>query len=94
MAGWICLNSCRSSVNSRAAAGVDLGFQRRPLSFCNWANTVYHGLPKDLYKFNAEPGKYLAFLGRVSPEKCPDQAIELAKRVGLAFEDGRQSRPG
>ena len=60
--------------------------QRRPLSWCNWANTVYHGLPKDLYTFNAEPGKYLAFLGRVSPEKCPDQAIELAKRVGLPLK--------
>ena len=60
--------------------------QRRPLPWCNWANTVYHGLPKDLYKFTAEPGKYLAFLGRVSPEKCPDQAIELAKRVGLPLK--------
>ncbi len=60
--------------------------QRRPLAFCNWQNTVYHGLPKNLYTFNAEPGKYLAFLGRVSPEKCPDQAIELAKRVGLPLK--------
>ncbi|HNL90430.1 MAG TPA: glycosyltransferase family 4 protein, partial [Nitrospira sp.] len=60
--------------------------QRKPLPWCNWANTVYHGLPHDLYKFHPEPGKYLAFLGRVSPEKCPDQAIELAKRVGIPMK--------
>ena len=42
--------------------------QRKPLPWCNWANTVYHGLPHDLYKFHPEPGKYLAFLGRVSPK--------------------------
>ena len=60
--------------------------QRRPLPWCNWQNTVYHGLPQNLYTSNAEPGKYLAFLGRVSPEKCPDQAIELAKRVGLPLK--------
>jgi glycosyltransferase involved in cell wall biosynthesis len=45
--------------------------------------TVYHGLPGDLYSVHPEPGQYLAFLGRISPEKCPDQAIELAKRVGI-----------
>jgi glycosyltransferase involved in cell wall biosynthesis len=44
---------------------------------------VYHGLPSDLYSGHSEPGRYLAFLGRISPEKCPDQAIELAKRVGI-----------
>ncbi|MBK8378186.1 MAG: glycosyltransferase family 4 protein [Nitrospira sp.] len=60
--------------------------QRRPLPWCNWQNTVYHGLPHDLYKCHPEPGKYLAFLGRVSPEKCPDQAIELAKRVGIPMK--------
>jgi glycosyltransferase involved in cell wall biosynthesis len=57
--------------------------QRRPLPWCNWLGTVYHGLPADLYTVHTEPGRYLAFLGRISPEKCPDQAIELAKRVGM-----------
>ncbi|HIE32868.1 MAG TPA: glycosyltransferase family 4 protein, partial [Thermodesulfobacteriaceae bacterium] len=57
--------------------------QRRPLSFLNWIGTVYHGLPADLYRPVYEPGKYLAFLGRISPEKRPDRAIELAERVGI-----------
>ncbi|MEX5216684.1 MAG: glycosyltransferase family 4 protein [Nitrospira sp.] len=57
--------------------------QRRPLPWCNWLGTVYHGLPSRLYTGHPESGQYLAFLGRISPEKCPDQAIELAKRVGM-----------
>ncbi|HET9845733.1 MAG TPA: glycosyltransferase family 4 protein [Nitrospira sp.] len=57
--------------------------QRRPLPWANWIRTVYHGLPSGMYRLHSEPGKYLAFLGRIAPEKCPDQAIELAKRVGM-----------
>jgi glycosyltransferase involved in cell wall biosynthesis len=57
--------------------------QRKPLPWSNWAATVQHGLPADLYSFHPQPGKYLAFLGRISPEKRPDQAIEIAKRVGM-----------
>jgi glycosyltransferase involved in cell wall biosynthesis len=57
--------------------------QRRPLGWINWLETVYHGLPADLYSFHPEPGKYLAFLGRISPEKRPDHAIALAKEVGI-----------
>jgi glycosyltransferase involved in cell wall biosynthesis len=57
--------------------------QRKPLPGANWAATVYHGIPKDLYSFHERPGSYLAFLGRISPEKCPDHAIEIAKRVGI-----------
>jgi len=57
--------------------------QRRPLPWSNWQATVYHGLPNDLYTFHPLPGKYLAFLGRISPEKRPDHAIEIAKRVGM-----------
>jgi len=56
--------------------------QRTPLPHANWMGTVYHGLP-DLYSFHPESGSYLAFLGRISPEKRPDHAIEVAKRVGL-----------
>lgn len=61
--------------------------QRRPLSWANWQATIYHGLPRDLYTFHPRPGRYLAFLGRIAPEKCPDQAIEIAKRVGLPLRD-------
>ncbi len=57
--------------------------QRTPLPFANWQGTVYHGLPKDLYAFHEKPGNYLAFLGRFSPEKQPDQAIEIAKHLGM-----------
>lgn len=57
--------------------------QRRPVPYANWQATVYHGLPLDLYKFQPQPGNYLAFLGRISIEKRPDHAIEIAKRVGL-----------
>jgi glycosyltransferase involved in cell wall biosynthesis len=57
--------------------------QRKPLPQANWARTVYHGIPKTLYSPHERPGSYLAFLGRISPEKCPDHAIEIAKRVGI-----------
>jgi glycosyltransferase involved in cell wall biosynthesis len=56
--------------------------QRRPMPPVNWAGTVYHGLPLDLLRFNAEPREgYLAFLGRISPEKRPDRAIQIARRA-------------
>ena len=53
----------------------------------NWAGTVHHGLPRDLLPFNATPkGGYLAFLGRISPEKGPDRAIEIATRAGAKLK--------
>ena len=58
--------------------------QRRPMPPVNWVGNVYHGLPRDLLPFTAEPGEgYLAFLGRISPEKRPDRAIEIATRAGV-----------
>src|SRR4029077_2748611 len=60
--------------------------QRRPMPFMNWAATVYHGLPQDLYRFYDTPGKYFAFLGRISPEKRVDRAIEVAKRMGVPIK--------
>ena len=60
--------------------------QRLPLP-ANWVATVYHGLPPDLYGYS--PGKfggYLAFLGRICPEKRPDRAIEIAKRTNLPLK--------
>ena len=57
--------------------------QRGPVSWANWHATVYHGLPRDLYNMHQNAGGYLAFLGRIAPEKRPDHAIELAKRAGI-----------
>jgi glycosyltransferase involved in cell wall biosynthesis len=57
--------------------------QRLPLPNVNWKGTVYHGLPENLYRFRREPGEYLACLGRISPEKGVDRAIEIAKQVRL-----------
>lgn len=57
--------------------------QRRPLPYANWAGTVLHGLPGDLYRPGDGRDGYLAFLGRISPEKRPDRAIEIARRAGI-----------
>jgi glycosyltransferase involved in cell wall biosynthesis len=56
--------------------------QRRPLPFANWAATVHHGVSTDLYRFHPESQGYLAFLGRISPEKRPDRAIAIATAAG------------
>ncbi len=60
--------------------------QRKPLPFANWAGTVHHGMTADIYQPNYEPGGYLAFLGRISPEKRPDRAIAIAKRLGMRLK--------
>jgi glycosyltransferase involved in cell wall biosynthesis len=57
--------------------------QRLPLPWATWIATVQHGLPRDLFHYHAGPGRYLAFLGRISPEKRCDRAIEIAIRAGL-----------
>jgi glycosyltransferase involved in cell wall biosynthesis len=57
--------------------------QRTPLPNLCWQGTVYHGLPRDLLPLSTEPKGYLAFLGRISPEKGPDTAIRIARRAGL-----------
>jgi glycosyltransferase involved in cell wall biosynthesis len=56
--------------------------QRKPLPFANWAATVHHGLAQGLYQFSPTSRGYLAFLGRISPEKRPDRAIAIATRLG------------
>lgn len=60
--------------------------QRGPLPYVNWINTIYHGIPKDFYSLNENEGKYLAFLGRISPEKRVDTAIEIAKKAGIKIK--------
>lgn len=57
--------------------------QRAPIPDANWKATVYHGLPRDLLRPGSGGGGYLAFIGRISPEKGPDRAIEIARRAGL-----------
>ncbi|BCT92329.1 glycosyl transferase [Lysobacter helvus] len=61
--------------------------QRKPLASANWLGTVHHGMPDTLCPFNGEPqGDYLAFLGRISPEKRVDRAITIARRVGMPLK--------
>jgi len=61
--------------------------QRAPLPpYVNWLATVYHGLGRDLCPFYPDSGDYLAFLGRISPEKGPDRAIVTAKRAGIPLK--------
>lgn len=59
--------------------------QRRPVPQANFVKTIYHGLPSDLIAAG-QGGDYLAFLGRMSPEKRPDRAIEIARRAGLPIK--------
>jgi glycosyltransferase involved in cell wall biosynthesis len=56
--------------------------QRAPLPQANWLGTVWHGLPVDLFAFEPRPSDYLVFLGRISPEKRVDRAIEIARQIG------------
>jgi glycosyltransferase involved in cell wall biosynthesis len=60
--------------------------QRKPLPWANWIGTVHHGLPAEALPMNEGPGDYLAFLGRVSPEKGLDRAIEIAIRSGVKLK--------
>jgi glycosyltransferase involved in cell wall biosynthesis len=56
--------------------------QRQPLPQAGWIGTVHHGLPMDLLRFHPRPGRYLAFLGRIAPEKRVDRAIAIAIACG------------
>jgi glycosyltransferase involved in cell wall biosynthesis len=60
--------------------------QRRPLPHAHWIDTVYHGMPASTLTFHAQPGNYLAFLGRIAPPKRPDLAIEIAERAGVPLK--------
>ena len=60
--------------------------QRAPMPWANWLATVHHGLPEDLYELHERPGEYLAFLGRISPEKRVDRAIEIARKANLRLK--------
>lgn len=60
--------------------------QRRPVHKATWVDTVYHGLPKGLLAPKPKTPTYLAFLGRISPEKRVDRAIHIAERCGLPLK--------
>jgi len=62
--------------------------QREPLRDLDlaWAGTVYHGLPLEGYPYASQDRGYLAFLGRIAPEKQPDVAIEIARRAGVPLK--------
>lgn len=61
--------------------------QRLPMPPVNWVGRVHHGIPPAMLAFNPRPAQpYLAFLGRISPEKRPDRAIEIAVRAGLPLK--------
>jgi glycosyltransferase involved in cell wall biosynthesis len=60
--------------------------QRAPLPHARWMDTVYHGLPQDLFRFQPERGTYFAFLGRISPEKRVDRAIRIAEHLGVPIK--------
>jgi glycosyltransferase involved in cell wall biosynthesis len=61
--------------------------QRKPIASANFAATIHHGIPSDLLKPTYDPrGGYLAFIGRISPEKRPDRAIAIARAVGIPLK--------
>jgi len=61
--------------------------QRTPLPFANWLATVPHGMRVEQLAFRAQPRPgYLAFMGRISPEKRPDVAIAVARRAGIPLK--------
>jgi glycosyltransferase involved in cell wall biosynthesis len=59
---------------------------RAPVTWANFVATIYHGIDLDQFTFNSCPGSYLAFLGRVSPEKGLDAAIRIARKAGMPLK--------
>jgi glycosyltransferase involved in cell wall biosynthesis len=60
--------------------------QRRSVPNANWKATVYHGLPRNLHRLHEGAGEYLAFLGRISPEKRLDRAVAIARQAGMKLK--------
>lgn len=88
MHGRLDVNSLASDLTQHPDAPVVSisNAQRQPAPAANWIGTVYNGTPKENYQFQASPGNYLAFLGRISPEKGPERAIEIARRLGVPLK--------
>jgi glycosyltransferase involved in cell wall biosynthesis len=60
--------------------------QRKPILHANFVATIYHGIPANLHRPSFKQGGYLAFLGRISPEKRPDRAIKIARATGVPLK--------
>jgi glycosyltransferase involved in cell wall biosynthesis len=60
--------------------------QRKPLPHANFVATIHHGVPAGLHRPSFEQGSYVAFLGRISPEKRPDRAIRIARAAGIPLK--------
>jgi glycosyltransferase involved in cell wall biosynthesis len=60
--------------------------QRKSLPHANFVATIHHGIPPDLHRPSFDQGRYLAFLGRISPEKRPDRAIRIARAAGIPLK--------
>ncbi len=83
MAGWIC-RACPTSFAFADAGFVSISNQQRlPLPDANWLGTILHGLPRDLFRPSYEPGSYLAFLGRLTADKGPEDAIRIARAARM-----------
>ncbi len=67
--------------------------QRRPLPAARWVGTVHHGLPRDLYRLHPHPGDYLAFVGRISPEKGLPDAVRIALACDMPLRIGAKVDP-
>ncbi len=80
-----CLSSLYKEFREMPVVSIS-NSQRALLPRLNYQGTVYHGLPKNLYNFHKKGGNYLAFLGRISPEKGPDRAIKIAREAGIELK--------
>src|SRR6202789_3843080 len=60
--------------------------KRKPLPNAKFMTTIHHGIPAELHLPVFEKGSYLAFLGRISPEKRPDRAIRIARTAGIPLK--------
>src|SRR5262249_17776593 len=67
--------------------------QRRPVPDVNWLATVHHAVDVNSFPFRSEPGEYLAFVGRISPEKGPERAIQIAIRAGIPLKIAAKTDP-
>jgi glycosyltransferase involved in cell wall biosynthesis len=83
---WPNLNGCFDNCFPEAPFVSISNAQRAPLPQARWVATVHHGLPKNLLEPNFAPEGYLAFLGRIAPEKGPETAIRLARAAGIPLK--------
>ena len=94
-AGSTCRSTSRCSTRSRSVPVVSISdAQRAPVPQARWVTTVHHGLPASLLAPQPVKPGYLAFLGRIAPEKAVDRAIRHRRPLRAAAQDRRQGGPG